>query len=124
MRRPLTAHCFARRCCQNPTPISAIESTRNYERNCSRNALAPAAPMAAAKPNGTQHAMVARELTMATTEAEKPVPDLTVSLPSLLRGRHGESSPAAVRPAASRPDRIGRRPQKIAVLGRPRYRGR
>src|SRR5216684_68074 len=124
MRRPFTAHCLARRGCQNPEPISAMESTRNHGRNRSRKGLAPAAPMAAAKPSGTQHAMVASELTIAATDAERPVPGLTGSLRALLHGRRGESFPPAGRLTVLRPDTIDRTVRNVAPLIPPRYRGR
>src|SRR5713226_6439684 len=101
-----------------------MESSRNHGRNCSTKALAPAAPMAVAKPRGTQHAMVASELTMAAREAERPVPDLTGFLHVLLRGRRGESLPPVGRRAVSRPDTIDRRLRNVVPLSRPRYRGR
>src|SRR5260370_20804127 len=101
-----------------------MESTRNHGRNRSRKALAAAAPMAAAKPRGTQHAMVASELTIAATDAERPVPILTGSLHALLRGPRGESFPLVGRLSVSRPDTIGSRAQHVAPLIRARYRCR
>src|ERR1700688_979807 len=123
IRRPFTAHCLARRCCQNPTPIIAMEMSRNHGRKRSRKALAPAVPMAAAKPRGTQQAIVASELTIAAKEADRPVPDFMDSLLGLLRGGRDESFPRAERRVASLPDTIDRRLQSAAIRAHRQYHG-
>src|SRR5260370_41396764 len=67
---PRTAHCLARRCCQNPKPSSTIDSPKNQGRNVVRNALAVPAPRAAANPKGRQQLIVTTELRIAANEAE------------------------------------------------------
>jgi hypothetical protein len=87
---PRMAHCFARCCCHNPTPISATESPNSQGRNVVKKALAAPAPNAAAKPNGRQQLTVAMEVRIAAKDAEKPVACFTSDLPFGLRARHGE----------------------------------
>src|SRR5713101_4932941 len=71
---PRTAHCFARCCCQNPRPSSTTERPKSQGRSVVKKALAAPAPRAAANPSGRQQLIVATELTIATNEAETPVP--------------------------------------------------
>lgn len=75
--RPRIAHCLARCCCQNPKPISAIESPKSHGRKVAKKALAAPAPSAAANPSGRQQLTIARELRIAPTDAETPVPCFT-----------------------------------------------
>ena len=92
---PRTAHCLARCCCQNPRPSNTTERPKSQGRSVVKKALAAPAPRAAANPSGRQQLIVATELSIATKEAEMPVPVFTVcplvALPALL----GESLPQA-----------------------------
>jgi hypothetical protein len=60
-----------------------------------KNALAAPAPRAAANPSGRQQLIVATELSIATTDADTPVPCLTVCPHAALPARLGESLPQA-----------------------------
>src|SRR5712691_3663024 len=90
---PRTAHCLARCCCQNPRPSNTTERPKSHGRSVVKKALAAPAPRAAANPSGRQQLIVATELSVATNEADTPVPCFTVcplaGLPALL----GESLP-------------------------------
>ena len=79
--RPRIAHCLARCCCQNPKPIRATESPKNQGRSVVKEALAAPAPSAAANPSGRQQLTIARELRIAPTDAETPVPCFTAFPP-------------------------------------------
>src|SRR5215471_3845491 len=79
-RLPRTAHCLARCCCQNPSAIKAIETPKSQGRSVVKKALAAPAPKAAAKPRGRQQLIVARELRIAPSDAEMPVPGFTAML--------------------------------------------
>src|SRR5215469_10771744 len=74
---PRTTHCFARRCCQNPSAIRAIETPKSHGRSVVKKALAAPAPKAAAKPSGRQQLIVATALRIAPSDAEMPVPCFT-----------------------------------------------
>ena len=86
---PRTAHRFARCCCQNPTPMSATESPKSQGRNVVKKALAAPAPKAATKPSGRQQPIVATEVKIAASDAEKPVACLTCDLTRGLPALHG-----------------------------------
>jgi len=114
--QPLIAHCCARRCCQNPKPRSTMDNPRNQGRNFRRKALAPAAPMAAAKAIGKQQAMVAMELTIAPTEAEMPVPCFMNFLSPALHAQRAESFPQVERLPLCIPDTTDRTLQNCSSL--------
>lgn len=98
---PRTAHCLARRCCQNPRPMSTTESPRSHGRNVAKKALAVPAPRAAANPNGRQQLIDASELSSAPADAKTPEPVFTVFLLFGPHGPHGESFREAVDPQLS-----------------------
>ena len=75
---PLIAHCFARRCCQNPNPRSTTDNPRSQGRKVARNALAVLAPRAAAKPNGRQQLNETSELAIAPKDVERLQPCFTI----------------------------------------------
>src|SRR5215469_1198576 len=79
---PRTEHCFARRCCQNPTPRSATERPMSQGRSSVKNALAVPVPRAAANPSGKQQLIEAIELRIVINDAEMPVPCFTVDVPA------------------------------------------
>lgn len=89
---PRTAHRFARRCCQNPSAISATETPKSQGRSVVKKALAAPVPTAAAKPRGKQQLIVATELTIAANDAEMPVPCLTAIALAVLPGPLDEPS--------------------------------
>jgi hypothetical protein len=102
-----------------------MDNPRNQGRNFSRKTLAPAAPIAAAKAIGKQQAMVARELTIAPTEAETPVPCFMNSLLPALHEQRAESFLQVEHLPVWLPDTIGRTLQNCScppVV--PRYHGR
>jgi len=80
-----------------------------------KKALAAPAPRAAANPSGRQQLIVATELSIATKEAEMPVPVFTVcplvALPALL----GESLPQVGDRFVSIPDTDGNSAQSSAL---------
>lgn len=89
---PRTAHRFARRCCQNPSAISATETPKSQGRSVVKKALAAPVPTAAAKPRGKQQLIVATELTIAANDAEMPVACLTAIALAVLPGPLDEPS--------------------------------
>src|SRR5580692_6267213 len=111
---PLTAHCLARCCCQNPKPSNTTERPKSQGRNVVKKALAAPAPTAAANPSGRQQLIVATELKIATNEAEMPVPVFTIcplaALPALL----GELLPRVEDRLVSTPDTTGNSAQSSA----------
>jgi len=100
----LTAHCVARRCCQNPNPISTTENPSSYGRSAVKSALAAPAPSAAAKPSGRQQLREASELRIAPTDAEMPVPCFTDCPPCAHHAPLAGSFPLAAHPALSNRD--------------------
>src|SRR5215471_754069 len=70
---PLTAHCLARCCCQNPTPIKAMDSPKNHGRDLVKKALAVPKPTAASEASGRQQPSVTMALRIALKDAETPV---------------------------------------------------
>ncbi len=58
IKRPRIEHCFARCCCQNPTPKSATDRPKSHGRSVVKKALAAPAPRAAANPSGRQQLIV------------------------------------------------------------------
>jgi hypothetical protein len=116
---PFTAHCRARRCCQKPTAKSMTDSARHQGRNLCTNALAPAAPIAAANATGKQQPIVARELRIAPADAEMPDPCLTYFLPRGPLVQHAASSLAVERPLVERRDTFDRQVQRKAASAAP-----
>ncbi len=88
---PRTAHCLARCCCQNPRPSNTTERPKSQGRSVVKKALAAPAPRAAANPSGRQQLIVATELSIATNEADTPVPCFTVCPLAVLPALLGES---------------------------------
>lgn len=84
-RRPRTAHCLARCCCQKPKAMRPIERPRSQGRRVVKKALAVPAPRAAAKPRGRQQPTVAIELRIAARDADAPV-DCLMGRPFYARG--------------------------------------
>src|SRR5258707_1424484 len=113
--RPRIEHCLARCCCQNPRPSNTTERPKSQGRSVVKKALAAPAPRAAANPSGRQQLIVATELSIATKEAEMPVPAFTacplVALPALL----GESLPQVGDRFVSIPDTGGNSAQSSAL---------
>src|SRR5579863_2004213 len=93
--RPRTEHCLARCRCQNPRPSKTTERPKSHGRSVVKKALAAPAPRAAANPSGRQQLIVATELIIATTEADTPVPCLTVCPHAALPAPPAESLPQA-----------------------------
>src|SRR6266478_4601985 len=114
---PRTAHCLARCCCQNPRPSNATERPKSQGRSVVKKALAAPAPRAAANPSGRQQLIVATELSIATNEADTPVPCFMACPLAALPAPLGESLPQAEGRLVSIRDTDDNSAQKSALLG-------
>src|SRR5215471_21811212 len=88
---PRTEHCFARRRCQKPKPISTTEKPNNHGRIVVEKTPAVPVPSAAANPNGRQQPNVATELRIAPTDADTPTSGFIGVLSLWLRRQRGGS---------------------------------